>query len=51
LHNPKDFENNFACPESLISSPEGNRSIFNTDVYVVRWVHNIDSLFTAIVRQ
>jgi hypothetical protein len=51
LHNSNDVENNLDCPESLISGLEGNRSIFTTDVYVVRWVHNIDSFFTAILRQ
>jgi hypothetical protein len=51
LHNYNNFENNLDCPESLISSPEGNRSIITTDVYDIRWVHNIDSLFTAILRQ
>lgn len=49
LHNSNDFENNMDCVQTLISSPVGNKSVITVNVYVKRWVHNIQSMFMQFV--
>ena len=48
FHKSNDLENSFDCVEFTIASPEGDRSLVTTEVYDIRWVHNINCLFTAI---
>jgi hypothetical protein len=51
LHKSNDLENNFDCVEATVASPKRNRSLVTTNLYNVRWVHNIKfylQQFTAI---
>jgi len=40
-HTSHGTEYNFDCIRDTIAAPEGNRSLFSTDVYDKKWVHNI----------
>jgi len=49
MHSPNDMDNEIDCIVLKVGRPEGNISLMTRRAYVIRWVHNIDCLFTAIL--
>jgi hypothetical protein len=49
LHTPEKNNDNFDCVTLKYGRPEGNISLVTNDVYVIRWVHNVVCLLTAIL--
>ena len=50
LHPSNDIDNKLACRVLNYGIPEGNTRLLTAKVFVIRWVHNIQCLFTAVLR-